>query len=569
MVETLRQLLVSVSLHPLVTALLLAALFWGLLLATPLRRLVTAFCERHGRRALVAVSLTIVAVHLAVTVWYLLLPGFAGEVEPLISSVSWAVQSGQPLYHDFDAAEHYSILYGPMTFLTNGLFLRLFGPSLVSAKLAAVVACALALLFQYLALTALVSRRMALGFTALTVLLYQLGGAFSYKIRPDPLLIAAICFGLLSALRGGRVLAAAGVAAALGYAVNLKIHAILYFLPVLVLLQRRRGWRAVLLAGAGGAALVALPFLLNPRVSAQNYLVWLRESARHGLDRHTFTMTMQLFLFLGLPPLAFLLPGFRDARLLREQRPYLLALLGGGLGVLAFAAKPGAGLNHLLPLAPLVLLPPAVLLTRLKAGAADWRRVFSVPRLAVALAIGLAAAVAGPVTEYRCVRLTQSYSTQGKDVVQDLRRILAAYPDRSISMAYAGKFQNFQYAALRPCLVFAGQPVLLDVIAVMESDFAQRPLPARTLEAVTSGRVAIWLAPRGQEPFQTTNWYPTHHEIFPPEFRDAFRANYRCRDRSRFFDLYFHDSVPAQIGAVLDVPSDSLAGGGPAGGAGK
>jgi hypothetical protein len=118
-------------------------------------------------------------------------------------------------------------------------------------------------------------------------------------------------------------------------------------------------------------------------------------------------------------------------------------------------------------------------------------------------------------------------------------------------MAYGGEGDIFRLTAYRPLLVFAGHPILLDVIAVMEGDFARRPLPAKTYEALAAGRISVWLVPKDQEPFQKHNWYPNHNEIFPDDFRQLFHENFRRRDRSTYYDLWFHNDIAPEVGFLL------------------
>jgi len=551
MTTLLRNILIGAAHHPFFATIVLMVVFGIVLRLTSFHRIISRICQRSGRNLLVIISLVILATYLGIVIWYLFLPGFAGELEPMIASVAWWVQQGEPLYHGFDSAERYSVLYGPMGFLTNAFFMQLLGPSIFSAKLGGVLAAVLGLLCLFLALDKVVSRRMALGFTALTTILYGVGGSFTYMIRPDPFLVACVCFGLLCAVRARPALAILGTALALSYCVNLKIHAGLFFLPIFAVLYRRVGPRAVLLSLITGFLMFWLPFLLYPQISLRNYLLWLSEATRHGLDFYTFQMTLQLALFLSLPMLVFLLPGFRATEALRKQEHYLLALLICTIGVLILASKPGAGLNHLMPLIPLVLFGTATLLSGLKNQAGEWNQVFSGVRLGTAIAIGLVAMTTGIVTEYRSIMMTRSYTANCREVTQDISRILEAYPGQTIGMAYGGEGDIFRLTAYRPLLVFAGQPILLDVIAVMESDCAHRPLPEKTYEAIAAGQVTVWLVPKAQEPFQKHNWYPNHDEIFPDDFRQLFQENFRCRDKSAYFDLWFHNGVAPEVGSVL------------------
>ena len=64
---------------------------------------------------------------------------------------------------------------------------------------------------------------------------------------------------------------ATGAALGRGLAVNLKLHSLLYLLPVLTLLDEHHGPRATLVALILSGLLVVAPFVLNDNVSLANY----------------------------------------------------------------------------------------------------------------------------------------------------------------------------------------------------------------------------------------------------------------------------------------------------------
>jgi hypothetical protein len=41
---------------------------------------------------------------------------------------------GETVYHEIGAAEQYASIYDPMLYAVNGVFLKLFGPSIFSAS---------------------------------------------------------------------------------------------------------------------------------------------------------------------------------------------------------------------------------------------------------------------------------------------------------------------------------------------------------------------------------------------------------------------------------------------------
>lgn len=513
--------------------------------------------HRNLRLAGIVLAATLLLIFPLIGIWYLRTDGFAGEVEPIVSSLAWLVQGGHPLYTAFDAAERYSVLYGPAVFLTNGLFLKLLGPTLASAKVASLLGGIGSLLFLYGAVSRERRDAVALGATTLATLYFWTQGFAVYLVRPDALLLFAVGLGLFGAVRLRRWLALATVAAAVGFAINLKVHGGLYFVPVLGLVWRRFGWRDTIVTSLGAVAVVGAPFLFHDQISLRNYLGWLRNAVSHGLELSTLDQTLRYAVFLLLPPLGLLLavPG-RYRLWSRFGLDVALLLPVYGL-ILVLAAKPGAGPVHLLPLVPTTVFLFAEILRasleqaafapleRTVRGSRQWLRPVLVATVATAL-------LAGSVNIYRAVRYVDYEINQTPHLAEDVQEIMREYPDLTISMACGGERLSFQATWLRPLLVFADNPVLIDPISVMDSSLSGRQISQRTYQALTDGKIAVWLVPRRQIPFAKRNWYSPHLPLFSERFQEHFMACYTPRAHSRYFDLRFWNGLTdGENGPVL------------------
>ncbi len=539
------RLLFAAVQEPLLLSCGLLAAWLSLLSIGPIRRFCIGVFRRYGATAATAFALAHIALYYGIIAWYLSLPLLSGEVEPTIASVSWLVQQGKPLYHTLESAERYSVLYGPMAFLTNGFFLRVLGPSLVAAKMASTLAAAFSVVFLYASLRAFAQVRIALFFTAFATMLYFAYGPSSYLSRPDPMLLGAVCLGLLAALRAPRAIAIGLVALCAGLSMNLKIHGAIYFVPILYLMLARHG-RAVVAWTLGATALVVIAPFLPSNVSATNYVMWLREAARHGLDADTFIHLAKFGLFFSLPVMIALFPS--RPGLDPPFKHFGWMLLATSLGLVLFAAKPGAGLVHALPMIPLAIVFTARLATRRFEHDGSWEYLLQPTRLGATLACFLAALIIGTVVEYKTVDRINHQASYAALVLGDLDTIQEQYPGRTIGMAYGGEGEQYELTFFRPSLVFDGHPLLLDAIAVMEGQRSGRDLPERTYEALIDGTIDIWLVPKGHEPFDKLNWYPPHPALFPPEFIETVRANYVHDASSDYFDLWIleNDTRTAQ-----------------------
>lgn len=493
-------------------------------------------------------SIATIAVFVLISLWYLTCRGFAGEVESVVSSLSWQVQSGQTLYTTFEQAERYSVLYGPSVFLTNGLFLKILGPSLFSTKLASALAAVGTLLLLYASLARGRRDPIALSVTAAAALCFWAQGFAIYLVRPDALMVFAVALGLFAALRTSRWVAIAAVAAVTGFAMNLKVHGALYCVPALVLLLRRHGWRALLWSGLGAGVITLAPFALYPQISLVNYVRWLAAETDHGFHPELLVLPISYTVLLALPLLV--VAGLRGRRLgfLGEERWFVLSMIPVAALNLVFSMKPGSGIVHLLPLVPSVMLAVGRMARPLLTSASpvwDGRLARS-----AAAALVLTLLLAGSVNEYRAVRLLDWQLGQMPGLVDDVEQVMERYDGLPMAMAIAGEEHWFRATWLKPLLVFRGNPVLLDPISVMDTTKSGLGLSARTYEAIAEGRVAMWLVPRAQVPFRKMSWYDPDVPIFPADFVEHFQECYTLRDRSEYFDLWFWNGLDASQGAL-------------------
>jgi hypothetical protein len=164
----------------------------------------------------------------------------------------------------------------------------------------------------------------------------------------------------------------------------------------------------------------------------------------------------------------------------------------------------------------------------------------------------------GGIAEAKCIQRLHWSAQRGDRVLSDLRTVLREHPKLTVAMAYGGEGGEYELTFYRPHLLFAGQPLLVDVIACMESQRSRRPLPPETYEALQSGAVQLWLVPKGGRPFQKKNWYPPHQNVFPADFVDILLERYRQRESSEYFDLWFYEEpVRAEPAAASAAPARS------------
>ncbi len=469
---------------------------------------------------------------------YLAYPGYLDHAEAMVASVAWLLDRGEPLYHALDAPERYTILYGPLLYEAGHAVMALLGPSLWASKLPGALALTATLGAAGLALhrggRPWRETLAPLGLLAF-LLLYFL--QYSFWNRPDPAILALSALAAWLALGGeGASRSPAPRALALGLLggllLHLKAHAAVYAAPwaLFYLLDAGRPLRVVAAGALGAAAGLLLP-LLPAGISLPAYLAWLQAAVGHGLSLELLVLDLALGSAL-LVPLA-LLAGRAWPVLGWPDRALVLSFGLAVLAVCLVAAKPGSGPHHLMPFLPGALVLGDRLLRRQSPGRAP-----AALRLRVRTGLLLLVLAFLPAVAVNSVFVLANLGqvTALREARGEIESALARHPGRTLAMGYGGE-ASYHKTALRPLLVFAGQPYLLDAVAMMDMKKSGLALPDTTLRALSGCRFDLWLIPAGEAPFSKRDFY-SGAALFDDALVEAFREAYARVEAGRHFDLW-------------------------------
>jgi hypothetical protein len=311
----------------------------------------------------------------------------------------------------------------------------------------------------------------------------------------------------------------------------LKITGPFYALPAFGLLAGRFPRRWVAVAAITSLTAALLPFVGFSNVSLQNYVMWIRLSAKNGLVFTALRQNVEWAMFILLPLVPTLLVLTPSAAASVARRWAYPGLLVGLTGVAIAASKPGGGSYHLMPFWPVTLYAVALhldaIVERLRSDA-----LFRSARTVFVLVV---ASIAG-VQQFFFIEATKSMD--GIDAVSDLTQFADANPHRSIAMGYTLDHERWTFA--RPVLVFRGGPYMIDAPAIQEYQLSGLPMPSATIEALQGCEVDLWLTPKGSEPFSGPNRYQGlgDQQLFPDAFKQAFRESYQRTGTTRYFDVW-------------------------------
>lgn len=477
----------------------------------------TAPLEQTAWPSLVRQIVVLAGLGLTVTVLtmevvrYLRLDAYLDHIEGSIVGVGWLYAQGAPLYSLRDGFEQFTNIWGPLAYLTVVPALKLIGPNILASKLLAAIALA-----TTIGLTAIRFRRSPPMQAVQGLFLLVAGLAalspMSFWIRADPFETLLVAVALTTAA------SPLCVGLCIGLAVNFKIHAFLYFLPILIELWSRRGWRAAPPLIACAAAVFLAPFLA-PGISLHDYLATLVQQI--GGRAHTDEVLAPVLAYGAALALPVLLPLCRR-QIPPPQRLYGWAALASLVLVVYPASLPGAGPYHFLPLLPVL---------------AEARRRLKVDGIGAELAVFPLLFFAA-ITTQRC--LTEMHErTSWHAYASEALSLARQQPAGTVDVGYGDNQRSYEIAQLAKAeLALHGYPRWIDAQILMELRETSVDGSQRWVPYLTECQVGRWLTPRGEEPFAVRSYFYDDGLLFDDAFRAAFAANYRPVAASAHFTVW-------------------------------
>lgn len=469
---------------------------------------------------------------------YLLNKTFLDHIEPSVASISWLIHQNELIYPPVNAPEKYVLMYGPMNYIINWVSMELFNPSIFSAKLPGIIAGLLSLLTTYFTYKRLNVKRtlifVYMGYMVASSLFFK---HYVFWNRPDSFLLLCTTIGLLGATSKTRKKAILLVILSLGIAVNLKPHAVLYFLPLLILLCTRFSLSSSLAAIVGSLAIFTTPYFL-PEISIVNYLRWLKVFSAHGFSLNILYGNVEFVSFILLPILSLGLFSMQQGKKIQnfysENKSFINILIISITLLSIVASKPGAGSHHFIPFLPLLGFIFLSMVSKLKMS----RFFLPGKRLLILaascfLSIFLSTLLIG---ELRAVKgIYDTVSSNSQPIIQEVNSILDNNPDKTIGMGY-GSNGTYRLTFVRPVLVFSGNPYVIDAGALMDSTLAGLEMSTSTYQVLKSCKVNLWLIPRGENPFEDFKY--KDKALFPSKFLAIFDEYYYLAAKKEYFDVY-------------------------------
>jgi len=471
---------------------------------------------------------------------YLRWSGFAEQGEINFASVSCLLYQGYPLYTDVDFAGRYSLQHGPIVYLLAGGIMKLFGPSYITAKVSGVLAFLSGIGVSWIWFSKIIEKKHAFLLLGLEIwMLFHWHHV--YLIRPDSMMLLCMIVSMyVITTKRNPLLLILGLAIPMGIMANLKVHGVLYFLPVIAIVYQQLGWKKLFYAGGLTLLLSVLPFLV-PGISFSNYLLWLFQSLHHGFSLENFIPKVFVLLELCLLTITIgVICGVNIRNFYLRNKHIIYALLSSSLIISIIASKGGSGTNHLIPFLPVFYYLMMLLISE------GEKNVAGLPQAVKSTACKVSSVIVAlllVIITMSGINTEQSLLTMIVDrdrslMVQDVASIEKLYAGKTIEIGY-GEYKSYRrYRDLIPLPVFHGNPLLVEIVALGDMHTAGWIMPEKTIKSLEEGTIQVWLIPIGNTPFGIG-----HHltnPLFPESFRQAFFNNYTLVSSTKFFDIWVY-----------------------------
>lgn len=474
--------------------------------------------------------------YLAVTAWiYIQFGSYLDHAEPLVAIDSWRVASGGSLFLSTDSEEFTITAYGPLLYLVNAANFSLAGGSIEVSKLPGIMA----LLGGVGLFSAYVYRsygREWLGFAIiLYIALLLIPGKMSFWVRPEPFLVFLVAVALYgtSFKRPGEhdsLTAGIVIAVSAGLAVNLKIHAPLYFVP-LVFGYCLDGWyrRWPIMAVIFSATALA-PFAL-PWISLPDYLTGLSNlAASRSLEPALLAKALKWGVFF-YTPILLLIVGLATG----AKRPPIRDLVYGIAFVVSVtialypSSVAGSGWYHLLPFTAI-----SIDLSQRYAKLLDqnsWAAKVATTALVVAF-------LTVSITPQKRLHRYIGSNRPAPEMLAEINQFLDRHKDSRVEIGYGSDVAEvYKQSYLKVVPIFAGGKSTISSVAAMEMSYSRQPVPTAKLVGLKNCGVQYWLIPLGEMPFTLQNYF-NGERAFWPAYIDTFNKHYVKSKSFKFWDVW-------------------------------
>ncbi len=518
----LREVIVWLVFYPIgiLTRFWVSAFLFAILPHCLNRLRVPLFRVMSFRRLILAIILIFLCLFLLSTLWAPTLIDYT-QVPMIMSAL--LLRDGISMYDTIPNTWPTSMLYGPSVVFLHWLGIMISNHPIFGVNLIGLLVGCLAVGIMGWVLLTHFSRSLAWWCWMVwfgIIMLFETPSIFIAR-GGDGLMIMGMVLALACVLsqstrRWAVWVAAIGMALTWGS----KIHAILYWLPLLGVSWQRRGgiWTMQLILIA---IVMTMMMVVNPFVSLGGYYTILKFAANHPLLWENWVLNV---LYMSVWPVLVLVVVKMIKYPIRINILWVLQV--SSIGILSvFASKTGAGPWHFLPFFPLLIWQVGTILEP------HWASLSKSNWLALhALALFASLFVMERLFIHSYVR----YKLQdSRNQATELMTIRRNFPNENIIMGYSDT--GFPSTFLMPLLHRPGQPHGWNAGSLMDLKLGGW---VPTNHAGVLAQYDLIIMPNGGHPFKIKSYYSDEVNLFHDEFIAAFYHQFEYYKKGHYYSIW-------------------------------
>jgi hypothetical protein len=448
------------------------------------------------------------------------------EYEPELATlvVSYIFSNGGDMYQNSNEAQIYSVLYGPLMTLPAAYIFKA-GGWLTEARFIGFSG-----VLVFLISTWVFVKRTKLRYE---IIMWALVAAYmvmyySFSTRMDSWLLALPMIAVIGASKNKLWI----VAITAGLACNIKLTAVMYFLPIAlwVLINEGVKIKKIAISSLLFTLVMYSPFLIQG-ISIDGYIQWIKAAANHRKMPELFFLNVIVFGMISMPLASILHKAKSNHTKYSKQYLMMIAVVISAMMASYLGSKEGSSYYHIVPMISSLIL--------LFGSRDDWELSFDM-RFAM-----LSFAILAPLTFYMHHQFaTIAYSKiAGKEIAKTSESVISEIKQyvtekgspASFSMGIGSVNHRQSNAAIH--LLHMGGTFVLNEMALWDRHASAIPIPHATVELIDRCQVPYWLIPTGDEPFHSQVIY-RRTDYTAEVLRESFSKAYYKEKTGRYFDLW-------------------------------
>ena len=449
------------------------------------------------------------------------------HIEPSVASIGWFFEYNKEIYSGYDDPERYALGYGPLVYLANYTFLKIFGPSIFSSKITAFVSLVLTFIVSFFSIKKVTKNNILsfflIGFMAM---IFMTNAVVPIGVRNDSLSYLIISISIFLCSKKNSMFVTILFGFLFFFQFNLKPHFMLSLLPpIFFYLQKEKNKFFINFINISFVSILLSIFLWSyfSNLSIKNYIFIINEIANNGFFINRFIDNF-LFSLIWIIPILFFLLSYKKVNL--DEKIFSIFIIIITVIYAYLGSRRGGGIPIFFSLLPCVIFLFGKILNKQKI---NNLKVFNFLFILTILTIFLHSSTKGIAKKINYLEENDLFNEK-----QEIYRIIQNYKTHTISMGFGSSHKGYLLSYLRPLLSYHKKNFIIDPPHLVET-IDNFKISDTTLASIKSCQIEYIILPKNENAYGIKPWTI---EIFDKQFIDSFYSKFERVDTFDYFEIW-------------------------------